>query len=149
MLLRGLTTTGNPGNSRILKKSLPFKKRGTSRFEKPNGPRGTLPRANWLPGESVLNDVVLDGRRVISAPAQFFRTPQCQGEKALVFCFKSQTRKGWLMCTLPETKISAQKWMVEIQLFPFGITAYFQVRTVSFRECTVLFFGGNLDEIPS
>ena len=36
--------------------------------------------------------------------------------------------------TLPETNIAPQKWMVGIRSFPFG-KAYFQGRTVSFREC--------------
>ena len=38
----------------------------------------------------------------------------------------------WKKITLPETKIAPENWWLEDE-FPFGM-AYFQVRTVSFKE---------------
>jgi len=34
-------------------------------------------------GESLLHDVVLDGRVVVSSPKQYFRKPRCHGLKNL------------------------------------------------------------------
>ncbi len=64
-----------------------------------------------------------------------------QGLLALVLWMKQQEDVLWIFeskkSSLPETNSkSTCKWMFGIQAFPIGM-AYFQGRTVSFRECTL------------